>query len=550
MLKRRDATTTSQAGPPRAEGEAAPSSRRDRFAGPPPGDPQCQTELTFIVEPAAFKALGAHPLLGGPARLRWGAQSSVCFDTEAGDLHRSGLLLQMRRARARNVMSLTTDEGPVEVTAPGDAPQIELLPPAARGLVARLTAQQSLRPWFSWRIRRATRRVAYEGATIEVAFEEGEIAAEAGKAPIREISLRLKEGEPASLYRLGLQLADVCPLRLNVASRFDRGQALAKPAAAARARAPAFGADATLDAAIGDLLRRNLAHFLGNWLAVESGDSGEGVHQLRVALRRLRSLLALLRRAFPAAEVDLLRSEAKRIADAFGDARDWRVFCEMVEDGPRRRLPQLSGLADLVALADARAEAGRAAGAAELATRATTRFVLALQVYICTRGWRNAAGEPQLRALGEPAAAFAAEALERSFRRLRKRARGFAALSPEARHEMRIALKRSRYAVDFFGSLFSPAEDVEAFSERASALQDLLGAANDAVVAGRLIECVDISADSALAFAAGAVVGWCERGGALDEATLRRGWRALRKARRFWRAALPHKHAANPGGAA
>jgi triphosphatase len=549
MLKRKDATMTSPAGPPRAQSEPAPQPQRDRIAPPPPGDAEGETELIFFADAAAFKALGAHALLGGPAKLRWGAQHSVCYDTDAAELHRSGILLQMRRARARNVMSLTTEEGPVEVTAPGDAPQIELLPPAARSLVARVIALHSLRPWFSWRIRRATRRVAYDGATIEVAFEEGEIVAEAGKAPIREISLRLKEGEPASLYRLGLQIADLCPLRLNVASKFDRGLALARPAAAARARPPAFGAQATLDAAIGDLLRRNLAHFLGNWLAVESGDSGEGVHQLRVALRRLRSLLALLRRAFPAAEVDLLRTEAKRVADAFGDARDWRVFCEMVADGPRPRLPKVSGLAALVALADARAEAGRASGAAELATRATTRFVLALQIYICTHGWRNAAAEPQLRALGEPAAGFAAEALERSFRRLRKRARGFADLSPEARHDMRIALKQSRYAVDFFGPLFSPAADVEAFANKAAALQDMLGAANDAVVAGRLLQSVDISADSALAFAAGAVVGWCERGGALDETALRRSWKTLRKARRFWRDALAETQAEdNPGG--
>jgi len=246
----------------------------------------------------------------------------------------------------------------------------------------------------------------------------------------------------------------------------------------------------------------------------------------------------VLRRAFPSGEVDYLRGHAKRIADAFGEARDWRVFSDMVAAGPGARLAGAAGFATLIALADARAEAGRAAGVSALAAEATTRFVLALQVYISTSGWRNAASEAELRALGEPAVGFAARALERSFRRLKSRARGFETLAPEARHDMRIALKQLRYAVDFFGPLFKSAAEVESFAGKAAVLQDMLGAANDAAVAGRLIASIDVADDPALAFAAGVVVGWGERGGALDEASLRRGWKAVRKTKRFWRDAL------------
>jgi inorganic triphosphatase YgiF len=509
--------------------------------------------LIFVADPETFKALCGDAALGGPARLRWDAQRTVCYDTNATALYRSGLSLQMRHARARNVMRLTTKEGAVEVTAPGEALQIALLPPPSQGLLARVTERKALRPWFSWQVRRATRLLTHEGAMIEVAFEEGEIVAEGRSAPIRNIGLKLKAGEPAALYRFGLSLANRRPLRLGVASLFERGLALALDSrASVRAQPPPFGADATLDAAIGVLLRQNLTHFLMNWPALESADADEAVHQIRVALRRLRSLLALLRRAFPAGEVDLLRAEAKRIADAFGEARDWRVFSDMVAEGPAQRLPGVAGLSALIALADARADAGRAAGASALEARTTARFVLALKIYISTSGWRNAASEAELRALGEPAVGFAAGALERSFRRLNKRARGFETLAPEARHEMRIALKQLRYAVDFFGPLFKPAADVDSFAGKASVLQDMLGAANDAAVASRLVASIDTAADPALAFAAGAVVGWGERGGALDEASLRGGWKALRKARRFWRDHLvseaPETREAKAGG--
>ncbi len=220
------------------------------------------------------------------------------------------------------------------------------------------------------------------------------------------------------------------------------------------------------------------------------------MHQIRVALRRLRSLLAILRRSFPATEIEFLRGESKRIADAFGEARDWRVFSDMVASGPARHLPGAAGLADLIVAADARSEAGRAHGAATLASVATTRFVLALQLYVAARSWRNAASQGELQALAEPAVLFAARALERAFRRLRKRARGFETLSPPARHEMRIALKRLRYAVEFFGGLFKPGSAVAAFASAASDLQDVLGAANDAAVASDLVARIDIADDS------------------------------------------------------
>jgi inorganic triphosphatase YgiF len=517
------------------EREAAPARRAaEVFAAAGP-------QLTLIADAANFKALAAHPLLGGPAALRRSLQHSVHYDTDAADLHRQGLALALRRARGRSVLSLAARDGAFEVKSSGEAPEIALLPPAARALIGRAAGRRALRPWFSLTVRRATRLLASEGVMIEAAFEEGEIVAGARKIEVREITLTLRAGEAAGLYRLGLALLDAAPLALGVSTKAERGFALAQDGAGAapRAQAPGFGAETTLDAALAGLLRQGLAHFLGCWPALHSADGADAVHQIRVALRRMRSLLAVLRKAFPAAEIDYLRAESKRIADAFGQARDWRVFSDMVAAGPALRLPGAAGVAALIALADARAEAGRARGVGTLAAPATTRFALALHLYICARGWRNAAGEAELRALGEPAADFAALALDHLFRRVKRRARGFEALAPEARHEMRIALKQLRYGVDFFGPLFRPCAAVTAFAEAASELQDLLGVANDAAVASHLVASIDLAGKPDLAFAAGAVIGWCERGGLVDEAALRRGWKALRRARRFWRPYLP-----------
>ena len=82
----------------------------------------------------------------------------------------------------------------------------------------------------------------------------------------------------------------------------------------------------TTEEAIGALLRNGLGHFLGNLPVLERGDEVEAVHQLRVAMRRLRSAFSLVYRFFPSAEFDALQEESRRIGTALGEARDWDVL--------------------------------------------------------------------------------------------------------------------------------------------------------------------------------------------------------------------------------
>jgi triphosphatase len=532
-----------------AQAQSATARARKQAARPPepaaavtPEEPARETELRLVADAATFKALASHSLLGAKAPLKWTQQRTVYFDTDAADLQRSGITLRLRSVRGRKLLSLKLREGSfdcekIEVRAPGEGPQIELLPPASQELIGAAAQARSLAPRFASQIRRATRLVAYEGATIEVAFDEGEIVAGAQKAVVREIELELKSGPPASLYRFALALVEAAPLRMGVSSKADRGARLLsrRPPQAMRAPPPEIEPDASLDAATAAMLRQCLTHFLGNWDALSSDNADDCVHQTRVSMRRLRSLLLLLGRSFPSGEISGLRAEARRIADAFGAARDWRVFADLVEDGPAKHL-SAPGLPTLIAEARKRAAQGRAAALAAQADVETTRFVLALQLYIATRGWRNALAEADVQELGQPAIAFAARALAATFGKVRKRGRGFETLAAEARHELRIALKGLRYAVDFLGPLFRPASAVREYAEKASALQEMLGAANDTAMAASLLAQIDTTRQPDLAFASGLVLGWCGRASLADEGALRRAWRKVKKSEPFWQA--------------
>ena len=292
----------------------------------------------------------------------------------------------------------------------------------------------------------------------------------------------------------------------------------------------------SLDAAIASILRNGLAHFLDNLPALEAGDAVEAVHQMRVAMRRLRSALGLFQRAFPCPEFDELGLESKRIATLLGEARDWDVFVMRLSDGGA--LGRFAGEPDfdgLVAAAKAKAAGAHAAVARLGADPSVTRFALRLERLAASRGWREGAAEAALAALDEPVAAFAARWLEALDRKVKRRGRHFRSLKPEARHALRIAMKHMRYATEFFGGLFHPRSVVDRYVRKAADLQDRLGELNDATIADRLVKALGPPRSASAAYAAGLATGWCARESAGDVDALRRTWRRFIKAERFWR---------------
>jgi CHAD domain-containing protein len=139
--------------------------------------------------------------------------------------------------------------------------------------------------------------------------------------------------------------------------------------------------------------------------------------------------------------------------------------------------------------------------------------------------------------LFDPVAVVAADLLDRRHRRALRRGSGFARLPTEARHRARIALKRLRYAVEFFRPLH-PARGQGRFHRRLAGLLDRLGHLNDVATAERLVADLDghdtAGADAGWRVAAGAVIGWHARGLVENEAQLVSDWNGFADAEPFW----------------
>jgi inorganic triphosphatase YgiF len=505
-----------------------------------------ELEIKLKTDAAGLKLAMASKLLAceAPEAARRTLRS-VYFDTASGDLKRGRIALRIRKA-GRDVPQMglkwaPTSEnvfsrGEVEVRIPGMQPDISLFDSNIAAEIERATDGRPLEPRFETLVKRRVRQMKLSRSEIEVAFDEGAVIAGDRRLPIREIELELKSGEEIELYELAIQLVETLPLRLHVTSKAERGFALVSGEHPQPVKAPAsrYSADATLDEAIATIIGGSVTHFAANWPALEEAQHPESVHQMRVALRRLRAALGMFKRALPCPEFDAFRSEAQRIASALGLARELDVFKDLITTGPQANYPNEPSFETLLAALEKRRLTAYSQALAIVNEPATTLLLLRMQAFLLRDSWRGALSDEQQLRLTNPLRTFATDNLSRLHKLVLKCGKGLVELPEAERHKVRIALKNLRYAADFFGDLFSDGE-VRSYIHAVAQLQDLLGAHNDAVSIERLLHDVEGTAGPRGAKASGIVLGWYGRGTALADADLRKAWKTFKRIKIFWR---------------
>ena len=493
--------------------------------------PEAETELKLRGEPAALQAIFAGPAISAKATSRGSSRrlENVYYDTPEQRLRTRGLAFRVRKDGRSYVQTLKSDDTGGMVSCRGEwqapltsaEPALDLLPAGATELLNGLVAPGELRALFTTRVRRQTRRLEVadgdgHASRVEAALDLGAIEANGSSQPIAEIELELLDGSSAALYDLALELDALSPLHVETRSKSVRGYALAKgePPAWHKAEPFALRPRATVDEAIGAILRACLEHWCVNEAAALDGRDPEGVHQMRVALRRLRSAVSIFGRLMAPEARDWLGGEAKRTIGSLGPARDWDVFLtESLAPVLAARPDDGRLLALRAAAEDARAEGYETARAA-IGSPAYTRFLLQLGRWIEVGGWREGATAKGAAWLEQPIVAFADRLLAKRHRKALQRGRNLAELSPEQRHRARIALKKLRYATEFFDGLYKK-KRAGRYLAALKQLQDALGHLNDVAVAerltGPLIERAGAKRQD-LAAASGLMLGWLARG--------------------------------------
>jgi len=475
---------------------------------------------------------------------------STSYDTSDRRLKRRGLSLRLRHDGKAITQTVVADPETENLTATRQewsAPLDDAVPDLARfddpALLERigLILPVELQPQFTMTVTRRTKRYRVaqggaRGAVIEVAFDTGEITGDEWRLPLAELEFRLLEGNPEALYREALKVHEATPLAIETLSKSQRGFAMADGTPAIPRKA--VGADLTpamtTDEAIARVFGDCLSHWLANHAAVLEGLDIEGLHQLRVALRRLRSAVTLFKEILPPDDAAWLQEGAKALLGGLGPARDWDVFQEELLTPVVAAQPGEPSLGSLQVAVEAERRSAQSRAKATLTSPAYGAFALRLAAWLEARGWHHAG----VGALEMPLIELADRLIARNHKKALKQGRRFETLPEDDLHRLRITLKKLRYTTEFFASLY-PKAKTRSYLKDMRRLQDDLGHLNDVAVAhSRLDElCKGKSGEEAatLMQASGLVLGWYAHALAKVRPEIAADWHAFADRRRSWR---------------
>ncbi|MFO0991043.1 MAG: CHAD domain-containing protein [Hyphomicrobiales bacterium] len=447
-----------------------------------------EIELKLLLDPQARESIKALPVVGPAlARARPAKLVSVYYDMPDRRLEKAGLTLRLRSDARQHLLTVKTLEARIDRgewerrIAKSKFTATDIAASPAGAVLGSDTSR--LRPIYTSRVTRTRALIAQGSSRIEASLDVGTIEAGTGKVPIAELELELKEGKRSDLLVLARKLAASAPLRLSFIAKSERGQHLlagdwGKPK---RASTPALSAGmAGLDAFLA-IARTCLHDFMLNEAAIGNSDDIEGVHQARIAIRRLRAAFSLFAPLIEHPRIEKLAAELKWLSDLLGAARDCDVLMSEFSIDPKSQAGR--------AIAARRTEA-RKALADGLASSRMRLLLIDLAGALDAASWSKARARP----LSAPVRQAARKLLAQRFKRLLKRARDLEALDAPERHRVRIAAKKLRYMSEFFETVLAGKEAKRRSDElirQLEKVQKALGLLQDEVTFSRfLIEIV------------------------------------------------------------
>ena len=154
--------------------------------------------------------------------------------------------------------------------------------------------QDKLAPVFETSISRRSIPLRFDDSEVELALDTGEIASGDARLPVSEADLELVSGKATRINELALALGERIPFVLQRRTKADRGYALHNGTSAepppVKARAIDLSPNMTAAQAFVVAASSCLAQVCANEAAVIAGRDPEGVHQMRVGVRRFRAL--------------------------------------------------------------------------------------------------------------------------------------------------------------------------------------------------------------------------------------------------------------------
>ena len=505
-----------------------------------------EIEIRLATTDAAIRRLRNSSVLASLAvsSARTSRLTSVYWDTPALDLRASRLALRLRRndhcgwiqalkAETQDPQSRKEYEGAVS----GARPELGLAHRLGWKRDERLLAlDNELKPIFCTRVMRTMRTVRFDDGTVaELSVDRGELSADLAQSKperILEIEIELVAGSALRLYELACQLVRELPsTRVLFASKARRGYELLTSAPTPPRRAMEIDIPRKSTAALVAFraAAESLVQVQNNVESARSGNDPEGVHQMRIGVRRLRVTDAIAREAGLSSFSDKLGEELKWLWRLLGESRDWDVF--QMETWPAVERAACNGAATPSAF-DASVSAFREASHRKLRRALDGRR---FQVIVLALGWLNTLQREEIASARRHTSKHVARQLLSSrAKRMSGHGADIGRLADDQRHQLRIDAKKLRYLAEFFSGLY-PSQATRRYLRRLAAVQSALGDLNDTAVTGQIVRSATAAAPAG---ERGLVIDMWVGYASASEATLRdqlvERWNTFTNTRPFW----------------
>ncbi|HEX3269797.1 MAG TPA: CHAD domain-containing protein [Ktedonobacterales bacterium] len=444
------------------------------------------------LSPQRITSADLHPYVMKPAEDE--RHHDSLLDTPDRVITGSGYALRIRETGKRRILTLKGPplgegalhrreeiEADLDADSPGPAKKGRVSrarwPEPIKSMVSEMIGEEHLLSLIHTDIHRTTWKIERAGRVIaELAYDVGEVSANGKSDAINELEIELKgAGDESDLRTLGERLRALTPLEPESRTKLSRGLDLLPRQRPDPGRRDLHAlASSTVAAALRKYHKREHE--------ARAGDDPEGVHDVRVAVRRLRSALALLESApgFDADDLKRWRKRLKGLAAALGAVRDLDVQLERLS-AYRETHPELrDGLQPIWDEMTHERDKARGEMLDALDDDKIRDTLKTLHGFATEQPEEDSDDETIL------VRHFAGGAVWRRYEDVLRHECQLPTESAPVLHEIRIACKRQRYALEMFAHAFgSHADPLIALLVT---VQDCLGAHQDCVVARGYLE--------------------------------------------------------------
>ncbi|MCX7167444.1 MAG: CYTH and CHAD domain-containing protein [Rhodocyclales bacterium] len=454
-----------------------------------------QLALKLAIAENRHSALLRHPALATASAREQHQLVSIYYDTGRMALRRAGVLLRLRKQGASWQQTVKRQEE----SHGGLTQRPEWHAPYMNHFDFSCVDDTTLRDWlqrdkiagrlaavFETNIRRIVWQLDPDTDTrILVKLDRGWIAANGRRDSLSELELQLISGSIDSLYAFALQLAQRHALPPLLLSKAERGYRLFHNTPQRPVKAgdvPIDSAEAPL-AAFRLIAQDCLSHLQLNHDGAVTSDDPEYVHQMRVAMRRLRAALRMFGPVLPAGFAEQLVPPMRELMRGLGQARDFDVLMAEIVVPVANALPDEPRLTDLAGAITDRLYAARTDIRHALRQPGYSQLLLTAGSLLQRTPFIEppTTSDESLSLLQ-----FADRRLRRLLKKILELADAARVDYPPSLHQLRIGIKRLRYAIEFFGPMI-PGKSGTAAIKRLAGLQEELGQLNDLASAGTLL---------------------------------------------------------------